>query len=220
MRVLIIAPHLDDEVLGCGGLIAKRVKRGDVVTVCFVIKGSSRYYSQDRLEQGVKEAKMAHIMLGVQRTIFLNMTSFIDKAYPLNDITDKLSEVIRREKPEEVYIPFHNDIHIDHCNVAKAALVALRPKPECRVKRIYEYETISETGWNFPTKDNAFTPDVYEDISGFLNVKEDALRLYKSQIQEFPGTRSVLGSTTLAVHRGTTIGVPAAEAFKLVREVR
>ena len=96
----------------------------------------------------------------------------------------------------------------------------LRPKYKHKVARVYAYETVSETGWNTPSVQNAFLPTVYEDISDTLEAKLEAMACYRSQLDDFPGARSLEALRALAVFRGTTVGVAAAEAFALIREIR
>ena len=111
-------------------------------------------------------------------------------------------------------------MQLDHKMVTDAAMVALRPKYAHRVSRVYCYETLSETGLNTPTAENAFIPNVYEDISEFLDKKLEAMRFYQSQLHPFPDLRSEESIEALAKFRGATVNVKAAEAFMLVREIR
>lgn len=122
--------------------------------------------------------------------------------------------------PDEVFIPHRGDMQIDHQMVVDAAMVGLRPKYEHIVRRIYAYETLSETGWNVPNVQNEFIPTVYENITETLKIKLDAMKLFQSQLEEFPNARSVESIEALAKFRGTTVNLNAAEAFVLVREIK
>ena len=128
--------------------------------------------------------------------------------------------LIQEIKPEVVYIPHRGDMQIDHKVTADVAMVALRPKYAHRVRRIYAYEVMSETGWDAPNATNEFIPNVYNDISDYIGKKIEALSCYKSQIVDFPGTRSLKAVEALATFRGTVVGVAAAEAFVLIREIQ
>lgn len=219
MNVLVIAPHPDDEVLGCGGIIAKRSKAGDTVWVCIVSEGKPVMYSEEFIRNEETEMQNAHKKLGVAHAITLHFPSAMLDAVPQRQINDKLSEVVEMAKPDEVFIPHHGDIHRDHQIVADAAMVALRPNGKNKVRRILAYETMSETDWNIPNAQNAFIPNVFEDIGDFVVQKTEALMMYRSQVQEYPAARSPVGIQGLALHRGATVGMGSAEAFMLIREV-
>lgn len=220
MNVLVVAPHPDDEVLGVGGTIAKRTRHGDDVYVCVVTKGYEPIHPANVIEAGRKEAAVAHTRLGVHAAVYLDFPATSLDTVPQYKINGDISEIIRSFNIEEVYTPFIGDIHKDHRIVADAVMVAVRPKFERNVRRVYAYETISETGWNIPGLHNAFDPNVFEDISDFIGNKLMALEAYKSQIEPFPAARSIEAAGALAAYRGTTVGVRAAEAFTLIREIR
>lgn len=138
---------------------------------------------------------------------------------PRYEINDKIYNVIQRIKPDEVYIPHRGDMQLDHQMVVDADKVALRPKYNHVVKRIYAYETLSETGWNVPNVVNDFIPTVYENISETLDKKLEAMNVFKSHLAVFPAARSLGAIEALARYRGATVNVKAAEAFSLIREI-
>lgn len=220
MRVLIIAPHPDDEIIGVGGTIAKRVKAGDEVYVCIVTKGKSPLFNPDFIEQGRRECREADAKLGVKETIFLDFPAVMLETIPRYELNGKVAEVVQNIKPEEVYIPHKGDMQIDHQMVVDAAMVAVRPRGDDYPKRVYAYETLSETGWNIPNVTNEFIPTVYENITDTYDVKMEAMSVFKSQLAPFPAARSVGAIEALAKFRGATVSVEAAEAFSLVREVK
>lgn len=220
MKVLVIAPHPDDEILGVGGTIAKRTSAGDEVYVCIVTKGCEPLFCEEFIEQGRDEAKRADSFLGVKETIFLDFPAVMLETVPRYEMNGKIGEVINRIKPDEVYIPHRGDMQLDHQMVVDAAMVALRPKYEHVVKRVYAYETLSETGWNIPNTVNEFIPTVYEDISETLSQKLEAMAIFKSQLSEFPNARSIGAVDALSKYRGATVNVAAAEAFQLIREIK
>ena len=127
--------------------------------------------------------------------------------------------MINEVQPEIVYIPHRGDINKDHRLVFDAAMVAARPKPGSPIKEILSYETLSETGWSAPFVENAFIPNVYVDISETLEIKLRAISAYKKELKEFPHPRSLEAISALAKLRGSSIGVGAAEAFMLIREL-
>jgi LmbE family N-acetylglucosaminyl deacetylase len=139
---------------------------------------------------------------------------------PRYELNGKISEVIQKVKPDEVYIPHRGDMQLDHQMVVDAAMVGLRPKYDHTVKRIYAYETLSETGWNIPNTINEFIPAVYEDISDTMERKLEAMNIFQSQLSDFPNARSIAAIEALAKFRGATVNVMAAEAFTLIREIK
>lgn len=220
MRVLVIAPHPDDEIIGVGGTIAKRAKDGNEVYVCVVTKGKSPLFNDEFIEQGRKECRKADKKLGVKETIFLDFPAVMLETVPRYEFNGKISEVVNSIKPDEVYIPHRGDMQIDHQMVVDAAMVAVRPRGNNYPKRVYAYETLSETGWNIPNIVNEFIPTVYEDITDTYEVKLEAMALFESQLSVFPEARSIGAIEALAKYRGATVSVKAAEAFSLVREVK
>ena len=220
MRVLVIAPHPDDEIIGVGGTIAKRVKNGDEVSVCIVTKGKEPLFREDFIEQGRRECRKADSMLGVKETIFLDFPAVMLETVPRHILNNTISEIIQKIKPDEVYIPHRGDMQLDHQIVVDAAMVAVRPKYEHVVKRVYAYETLSETGWNIPNTVNEFIPTVYENIEDTLSLKLNSMSVFQSQLAAFPAARSVEAIEALAKFRGATVNVGAAEAFSLIREIR
>lgn len=220
MRVLVIAPHPDDEIIGVGGTIAKRANDGDEVFVCVVTKGKSPIFNDEFIEQGRKECRKADKKLGVKETIFLDFPAVMLETVPRYEFNGKISEVVNSIKPDEVYIPHRGDMQIDHQMVVDAAMVAVRPRGNNYPKRVYAYETLSETGWNIPNIVNEFIPTVYEDITDTYEMKLEAMAIFESQLSVFPEARSIGAIEALAKYRGATVSVKAAEAFSLVREVK
>lgn len=220
MKILIIAPHPDDEVLGAGGTAFKHAQQGDEVTVCVVTRGVEPLFAAETVEKTRAEAAKAHGLLGIKETVYLDFPSVMLESVPRYELNDAIARVVARIEPDEVYIPHGGDMQLDHRLVADAAMVALRPKYKHKVARVYAYETVSETGWNVPNTQNTFIPTVYEDISDALTAKLNAMACYCSQLDAFPGTRSIEALHALAVFRGTTVGVAAAEAFVLIREIK
>ena len=220
MKVLVFAPHPDDEVLGCGGIINKYSKKGDDVYVCVVTKVCPPIFDEKTLKISRQENKKASSILGVKETIYLDFpAAMLEKANRF-ELNNKILSVINKIKPDEVYIPHRGDMQLDHKLTVDACMVALRPKYKHKVLRIYAYETLSETGWDIPSKDNAFVPNVYEDITYSMDKKISAMKAYKTQLCEYPNARSIEAIKALAIYRGTTVGYKYAESFMLIRELK
>ena len=220
MKILVFAPHPDDEVIGVGGTIAKKAQYGDEVTVCVVTRGVEPLYRDEWIVAIQQQCRDADKMLGAMDTLFLNLPAVMLETVPRYELNGKISSVIQQIKPDEVYIPHRGDMQLDHKMIVDACMVALRPKYEHVVRRIYAYETLSETGWDVPNVVNEFIPTVYEDISDTLEIKLEAMKKFPSQVGSFPDARSLLAIESLARFRGATVNCNAAEAFSLVREIR
>ena len=226
MKVLVFAPHPDDEVLGCGGTIKKHSNNGDEVYVCIVTSGKPPVFDN---EVAVKngwphnlylECMAAKKALGVKDYIFLELPCVLLEREPRNEINAKVLSVIDDIKPDIVYMPHFGDMQKDHLITAEAVMVAVRPKGNHIVRYVYSYETLSETEWNIPHSANSFVANTFIDIADTLQDKLSALECYKSQVASFPNPRSVEAAEALAKYRGSTMGSRAAEAFALIREYR
>ena len=214
MRVLVFAPHNDDEVLGVGGTIAKYVKQGQEVFVCEV---TSWLENPESTESIKKEALCAHEILGVKETVFLDLPVVGLKETHTRIKNKKFLEVVREIKPNIAFIPHVGDMHIDHAETAAAAMVALRPIDNPQLQAIYTYETLSETEWNIPNVQNAYVPSVWNDVTDTFDRKIEAMKCFNSQLRDFPHPRSIEAIEALAKLRGSTIGVTYAETFMSVR---
>ena len=219
MHILIIAPHPDDEVLGCGGTIAKHASGGDEVYLCVVTKAYPPEWSEDEIKERREEVLKANKILGVKKTYFLDSPTVKLDTIPQKELNEAITQVISEVQPEIVYIPHRGDVNKDHQLVFEAAMVAVRPRPTLAVRKVLSYEVLSETEWAAPFVENAFIPNVYMDISETLETKLKAMSEYQSELKEFPHPRSLEAITALAKMRGVAVGVEAAEAFLLVREI-
>lgn len=221
-NILIVAPHNDDDVLGCGGIMAKYIKKGINVYVVVVTNGhlgAPELFSKEGTERVRWEARQAHQFLGVKETVFLDFPAVNLDSLPAYKLSLALSKVIMDKKIDTMYIPHRGDIHKDHRITFEAALVSARPINNCSVKRIYAYETLSETEWAAPFGEEAFIPTVFEDITAYIEIKLEAFRFFTTQIKKFPHSRSPEIIRVLSNYRGSTVGFENAEAFMLIRNV-
>ena len=217
-RVLVIAPHPDDEVLGCGGTMAKHASGGDEVYLCIVTKAYPPEWPEDELKERREEVLKVNEILGIKKTHFLDLPTVRLDTMAQKELNDVITQVVSEVQPEVVYIPHKGDVNRDHQLVFDAAMVAVRPKPGSVVKKALCYEILSETEWAAPFPENAFIPNVYVDISETLEIKLKAMSEYRSELKEFPHPRSLEAISALAKMTGAAVGVEAAEAFMLVRE--
>lgn len=220
MNILVIAPHPDDEVIGCGGTIAKHVKNGDNVYAVIMTKGTSPMFMPESVEKVRKECMEADKFLGVKETIMLDFPASRMEEVQRFKLNDALVDIIQGIKPVVVYIPHRGDMQLDHKQTVDAAMVALRPRYKFIPKKVYCYETVSETGWDIPNSTNEFIPNSFNDISDELNIKIKAMEMFTTQLEKYPNARSIESIKALAVYRGTTMNMKAAEAFMIIRELR
>lgn len=219
-KILVFAPHPDDEILGVGGSIVKHINAGDEVYVCIVTKGQPPLFTNiERSILNQEDAKRCHNFLGIKKTFFLDFPAADLESVKRYELNGRLLQVINEVHPDIVFIPHIGDMQKDHQIVVDACMVALRPKYFPQVKRILAYETLSETDWNLPNTSNAFIPNVYVNIESTLEAKLEALSYYSLQISEFPDTRSVGAIESLAKYRGSLMHWKAAEAFMLIRDL-
>lgn len=218
-NVLVVAPHPDDEVLGCGGTIRRLVEAGDVVTVAIATKGTP-LFPAGQVRQVRSEARKAAARLGVAELKFLDLPVTTLHLIPEHKLNATFAKLVQAVRPELALIPFPGDRHEDHRQVFDAMMVALRPDGRRhRVGRVACYETVSETHWAAPGVEPSFEPNWYVDITATLADKLDAMREYRSQLAEGIPARSLEAIEALARFRGSVAGVAAAEAFWIVRDL-
>lgn len=224
-KLLVIAPHADDETLGVGGTIARMSSEGHHVIVAILTghgKTKNPVGPKSLWDTVRKEALLAHKIIGVKKTIFRELPAVLLPDQPIYLINQVVKEVIAEVSPEILYIPFIYDLHRDHRELVYACNVAWRPSSTHgkKIKEIYMYETLSETHWNIEPFEMSFSPNTYVDISGpYMEKKINALKSYKSQMRFFPDGRSIEAIDILSKYRGVSIGVSAAEAFVQIRKI-
>ena len=218
-RVLVVAPHPDDEVLGVGGTISRLADGGAEVHVAIVTSPDECEVDGELVAAIVRESERAHEALSVFRTYRLGFPAARLDQVPHRKINERLVELVERIEPDAVFLPFLGDIHADHQEVFVSAMVACRPNRTRYPRALFAYETVSETNWNAPFVTPGFLPNVYVNISEHLDAKLRAMQEYQSQLRPFPNERSLEVLRALATVRGGAVGVRAAEAFVLLRLV-
>jgi len=226
MKILSIAAHPDDEVLGCGGSMAKWSSDGAEVHSLIMAEGAtSRDKTRDRESRNVD---LAHLGLAAQKASdLLGIASVELLSYPDNrmdsvdllDVVKSVEDRIKKINPDTVVTHHSADLNIDHQVIHEAVMAACRPQPGHPVKRILSFEVPSSTEWQSPTFGNCFIPNWFEDISDTLELKIRALEAYETEMREWPHARSIKAVEHLARWRGASIGREAAEAFILERAI-
>jgi N-acetylglucosamine malate deacetylase 1 len=216
-RILIVSPHPDDETLGAGGTAAKCAALGHHVTVLIVSGHLPPLYTREVYETTVSEAKSAFEILGVAETRFLEVPATMVSDEPVHTLNGKIGTVVREVKPH-VVLSCYPDRHVDHRVIFESVMVATRPIGEERnIELVAAYETLSETHWNAPFIEPNFVPNWVVNISDYFDTKLNALACYRSQINAFPGSRSMEAVEALAKFRGTQAGFAYGEAFQIIR---
>lgn len=219
-RVLIVAAHADDEVLGCFGTVAKLIDEGYEAYTLILGEGKSAREESALAEAQSElsdEMQRANALIGIKEIFTCR---FRDNRFDSHDLLDIIKEVERVKeliKPQIIFTHSANDLNIDHRITAEAVLTATRPMQNECVKTIFAFEVLSSSEWNFG---KAFTPDTYFDISATIQKKIEAMRCYASELRQAPHPRSLEGIRTLAAYRGMQVGYSHAEAFKTLRNLR
>jgi LmbE family N-acetylglucosaminyl deacetylase len=221
MEVLVIAAHADDEVLGCGGTIARHAALGDKVHVVFMADGvGARGIDEGTaLIRRNKARDNALDILGVSNCYSLDLPDNRMDGVSLLDIVQALESIIQRVQPATIYTHHYGDLNVDHRITHQAVITACRPQPGSSVKEILTFEVMSSTEWNSPGGD-PFLPNLFVDISDFLAIKLQALEAYELEMRPSPHSRSIEHLEYLARHRGNSMGMNAAEAFMVMRSLR
>jgi N-acetylglucosamine malate deacetylase 1 len=216
-KILILSPHADDEILGCGGFISKYSKKNYDINVLILTnanKGAPEIYSPGDIDQIRKESKIANNFIGTKKLFFENLPALNLINYPIYKISNIINKYIKILNPEIILIPSVNDIHDDHKIIFKAAKVSTRLNKKSNLKKIMSYEVLSETEWN--ENEKSFNPNYFVSLDKVdINKKVKAFLKYKSQVKKFPHPRSKEAIINLSKVRGSQVFMKYAEAFKV-----
>ena len=211
-RVLVIAAHPDDELLGCGGTLALHTRAGDAVTAVIACEGESLRYGPGGVGQAEHMRRAAHT-LGLAESRPLGLPDQRLDTQSLLDLIVPLERVVRELRPAVVYCQFGGDANQDHERLFRAALVATRPV-EPFIEAVYAFDTASSTEWGYP---RSFVPDTWVDISTTLEQKIAAMACYESEVRPYPHPRSLDALRHRARAWGNQCCMDAAEVFMTVR---
>jgi N-acetylglucosamine malate deacetylase 1 len=212
LKILVIAAHPDDEVLGMGATIKKLSKKNHKIHLCVVSEGASAQYQDKKMIKIRKEACIkAGKILGISQFTFLEFPDAKLDIISQLEINIKLEKIIAKFKPEIVYTTPEHDLMKDHQKVHECTLVATRPTSST-VKQVLCYEIPGMTK-------NPFNPNVYENIDKEFEIKKKAFKIYKSEVMKYPHPRSIESIENLSIYRGVESGLRKAEAFQLIRHV-
>lgn len=223
-KILIVAAHPDDEVLGCFGTVARFIKEGYEAYTLILGEGKTSRDKQrvvenkkDEIELLNSEIQRANNIIGIKKVF---VESFPDNRFDsvdLLDIIKVISKVKEEIKPDIIFTHYEYDLNIDHQITYKAVITATRPMENECVKEIYSFEILSSTEWSYPL---SFSPDTFFDISDTLDLKIDAMKEYTSELCEYPHPRSKDGIEINAKYQGMRVGKKYVEAFKTIRKIK
>ncbi len=222
--VLVVAAHPDDELLGCGGTVARHIQSGDEVHVLILAEGAaSRFDRRDqtvenRIDELRTSAAQAAELLGLNEPRFGGLPDNRMDGLDLLDVVKIIETCVRETSANTVYTHHSGDLNVDHLVTHKAVVTACRPLPGMSVSHIYAFETPSSTEWvGDPVV--AFGPRHFVNVADYLDLKLKALSLYENEMRSFPHPRSLEAVENLARYRGSSVGISAAEAFEVVRQI-
>jgi LmbE family N-acetylglucosaminyl deacetylase len=219
--VLVVAAHADDEAFGCSGAMARHVAEGDAVHVVFMTDGVGARCLPDISSSRERHsaAEQACAILGGMSVRNYDFPDNQMDSVPLLSVTQALESVVSNIRPDIIYTHHIGDLNVDHQVTHKAVMTACRPQPEHSVKEIYAFEVLSSTEWQSPGV-LPFIPNVFIDITAFMEIKHKVLSVYQGEMRLPPHSRSFENLLHLSKLRGNTVGFEYAEAFMLVRYIR
>ena len=218
--ILVVAPHADDESLGCGGTLLRHKEEGDSIHWLLVTGMSEGCgFSKEQIAVRDQEIEQVNRQYGFNSLHRLELPPSSLDTVAHGKIVFGISQVIEKVRPDVVYSPYRNDAHSDHKIVFDAVMAATKSFRYPFVKRVLTYETISETDFGMKPEDGGFKPNVYVDISSQLEKKLKILDIFASEMGEFPFPRCRRSLEALATLRGAQSNCFGAEAFVLIKEI-
>jgi LmbE family N-acetylglucosaminyl deacetylase len=218
--VLCIAPHPDDESTGCGGTLLRHAAEGDAIHWLIATTMPEDAYTPERRrgrDSEIDAVANAYAFAAVHR---LGLPAARLDTLPLADVVGAMGKVVGAVRPDVLYLPYRNDVHSDHAVVFDAGAACCKTFRYPSVRRVCVYETLSETEFGLRSDDPGFRPNLFVDVSAYLEAKIRAMRLYAGEMGSFPFPRSEECIRAQAALRGSQAGVLAAEAFMMLKEVR
>src|SRR5277367_6189354 len=219
MKVLVVAAHPDDEILGCGGTMTRLAREGHEVRIAILAEGmSSRYAHREdadpqQLQHLHARAQQAANKIGARELVLCKLPDNRLDTVPLLEVVKLVEELVARFRPEVIYTHHAGDLNVDHGVIHRAVLTATRPMAGQPVREIYAFEVPSSTEWAFQRIEPAFRANVFVDVTATLEAKIAAMECYESEARKFPHPRSPEALRAIAMRWGSVVGCAAAEAF-------
>ena len=219
-KILAIAVHPDDESLGCGGTLLKHKAAGDAIYWLIVTSMKEEYgFEKGVIEARRKEIEKVSSIYGFDGVYDLDFPTMQLDAIPFSKLIESISGVFEQVEPNIVYLPFKSDVHTDHQIAFKAAYSCTKTFRCPSIKKIVMMETLSETEFVPSTKEDGFIPNMFVDITDFIERKIEVMNIYKSETSPHPFPRSERNIRALATFRGATAGCEYAESFMILKEI-
>lgn len=219
-KILIIAAHPDDEILGCGATAARHYRQGNEVFCLILSRGIlSRYRKPDKcIRTEIKilneRARQAHAIIGIKKSFFCDFPDNRFDTVARLHIIQKIEMINNKIKPDVIYTHYRNDLNIDHRIAYESALTACRPIGTRKVREFYTFEIPSSTEWMYPV---LFSPDVFVDVEPYVSTKLKAMECYRTEMRKSPHPRSLQSLLNRLKFWGIASGLGYAEAFEAVR---
>jgi LmbE family N-acetylglucosaminyl deacetylase len=219
-KILVVAVHPDDETLGCGGTLLKHKAQGDKIFWLLVTSiHTGQGFEESTIRQRGKEKERVAKLYQFDGVEELDLPTTTLAGMPEGELIHKIAIAMQTIQPNVVYLPFSADIHSDHRKAFEAAYSCTKSFRSPFIKKILMMETISETEFAPPLKENAFVPNYFVDITGFMDQKIKIVQNYKSELGTHPFPRNTKNIRALATFRGAIAGCEYAEAFMLLKEI-
>lgn len=219
-KILVVAPHPDDETLGCGGTILRHIAKGDEVSWLIVTGISEELgFSAKRVSLREKEIEAVSAAYNFSSVYNLGLPTTRLDDMPMVELIEAIGSVFKEAEPEVVYVPYCGDVHTDHKIVFDAAASCTKWFRCGSIKKVLAYETLSETDFGLSPDTGGFRPNVFIDITEHFEKKFEIMKTYESELSEFPFPRSKEAIRALAALRGAASGHASAEAFMLLKEI-
>jgi len=216
-KVLVLAVHPDDETLGCGGTLLKHKASGDEIHWVIATQSDPK---NDFYHTRIQEIEKVSKLYNFNSIRNLGLKTMQVDEYTMSALIGKISKVINEIKPNIIYLPFKGDVHSDHRSMFEAAYSCTKSFRYPFIKKIYMIETLSETEFAPSTKEDSFIPNVFVDITQYMNKKLEIMEIFHSEIAEHPFPRSIRNLKALATLRGSSAGCEYAESFMLLKEIK
>lgn len=219
-NILVVAPHPDDETLGCGGTLLKHKASGDSINWLIVTSIIPDEFNQDKTQQRNEEVDLVSKEYGFSSVEKLNLPTTKLDLLGMGFLISQVGSVICKLKPDTIYVPYRNDAHSDHTYVFDAVIASAKSFRYPYIKSVYSYETVSETEFGLKPEDPGFRPNLFVDIEDYIDKKIRIMQFFKGEMQSFPFPRSEECLVSLAKFRGSQSALRAAEAFMIIKEIR
>lgn len=220
-NILIIAVHPDDETLGCGGTLLKHKANGDSIhwLIATNVKEADGF-TKERVDKRNREIIQVSTMYGFDSMHTLGLSTMRVDEYSMSELIGAISKIVKEIRPTIIYLPFKGDVHSDHRKIFEAAYACTKSFRYSFIKQVYMIETLSETEFAPSTKEDSFIPNVFVDITSYMDKKLEIMKVFDSELAAHPFPRSILNIKALATFRGATSGCEYAESFVLLKEIK